>query len=305
MRSIQAITTFIAVAQAQSFAGAARQLGLSTTAISRHVADLEQALGVALLRRTTRIVTLTEAGSRYLPRAQFIIAELDDLHREVARSDQAPKGTLRVTAPPGIGNGWIGPLVTDFLMTYPDIDLELDLSERVVDLLGEGFDAAIRAGDLPSSSLIAHRIITIDYRLCASPSYLREYGAPAMVSELKDHACLFWNTGSMAASAHWTLQSDAGMETVPVRCRLRVGNLPALRHAALSGLGLAILPSLDVRDDLAAGRLIEVMPSHQVPADTLSLVRPPAAFVPAKLRAFMDFVTAALRQRTNEPDGAD
>lgn len=297
VKDLQSITTFIAVGRAQSFAEAARRLRLSTTAVSRHVAELEQALGVALLHRTTRSVTMTEAGARYLPRAEAIMQELDNLNAEIGASDRIPRGNLRISAPPGIGHDWIVPLVTDFLIVHPQIDLELDLSERMVDLVGEGFDAAIRSGPLPSSSLIAHRIIEMRYRLCASPGYLDSNGVPASPGDLVNHDCLFWSTSTIADVAAWTFRRDGVSQTVPIRCRLRIGNLPALCRAALAGLGLTMLPELDVQEDLSAGRLVSLLPDYEIPSGVVSLVRPPAPFEPTRLRAFVDFITSALRRR--------
>ncbi len=297
VKDLQSITTFIAVGRAQSFAEAARRLRLSTTAVSRHVAELEQALGVTLLHRTTRSVTMTEAGARYLPRAEAIMQELDNLNAEIGASDRIPRGNLRISAPPGIGHDWIVPLVTDFLIVHPQIDLELDLSERMVDLVGEGFDAAIRSGPLPSSSLIAHRIIEMRYRLCASPGYLDSHGVPASPGDLVNHDCLFWSTSTIADVAAWTFRRDGVSQTVPIRCRLRIGNLPALCRAALAGLGLTMLPELDVQEDLSAGRLVSLLPDYEIPSGVVSLVRPPAPFEPTRLRAFVDFITSALRRR--------
>lgn len=297
VKDLQPITTFIAVARAQSFAEAARRLRISTTAVSRHVAELEQSLGVTLLRRTTRSVTPTEAGARYLPRAEAIMRELDNLNAEIGASDRIPSGSLRISAPPGIGHDWIVPLVTDFLIAHPQIDLELDLSERMVDLVAEGFDAAIRSGPLPGSSLIGHRIIEMRYVLCASPGYFASHGRPDSPADLSSHDCLFWSTSAIADAASWTFLRDGRSQTVPIRCRLRIGNLPALRRTALAGLGLTILPELDVTGDLAAGRLVKLLTDYEIASGALSLVRPPAPFEPARLRAFIDFVTSALRRK--------
>lgn len=297
MKDLQAVTTFIAVARAGSFAEAARRLKLSTTAASRHVAELEQALGITLLRRSTRSVTLTEAGARYLPRAEAIVRELDCLNAEVAANDQVPRGTLRITAPPGLGHDWIVPLAIDFMAAYPAVNLELDLSERKVDLVAEGFDAAIRSGPLADSSLIAHRLIEMDYRLCASPGYLERRGVPETPASLGEHDCLYWCSSTTVEPATWTFLRNGRSQVVPIRCRLLIGDLPALRRAALLGLGLAILPELDVTDDLAAGRLVAVLPDYTIPSGILSLVRPATSFEPARLRVFINFVTAALRQR--------
>lgn len=297
MKDLQAITTFTAVARAGTFAEAARRLRLSTTAASRHVAELEQSLGVSLLRRTTRSVTLTEAGARYLPRAEAILRDLDSLNAEIADNERTPSGMLRVTVPPGIGRTWIVPLALDFMAAHPAIDLELDLTERMLDLVAEGFDAAIRSGPLPSSSLVAHRIVEMNYRLCASPTYVDRRGAPETPRHLAGHSCLYWCSSTATEAASWTFLKNGRTQTVPVECRLLIGDLPALREAALRGFGLAILPELDAHADLAAGRLVAVLPDYAIPSDTLSLVRPPTPFEPARLRTFIDFITAALRRR--------
>ena len=181
MNQIAAMSVFVAVAQSGGFSEAARRISMSTTAVSRHVADLEQMLGVTLLRRTTRKISLTEAGAAYLPRAQAILDELEQLNSEVSDAGSAPRGRLRITAPPAIGREWIAPLTVGFAEAFPDIDIELNLTERIADLVAEGYDAAIRAGPRTSSTMIAHSLVDIPYRVCASPDYLARHGTPATV----------------------------------------------------------------------------------------------------------------------------
>ena len=290
-----AMTVFVAVATAGGFAQAARQLRMSTTAVSRHVADLEQRLGVTLLRRTTRHVSLTEAGGRYLPRAAAVLEEIERINGEISAADAAPRGRLRITAPPAIGNDWLAPLAIDFIESHPQIELELDLSERLVDLVAEGYDAAIRAGPLASSSLIAHRIIELRYVLCASPDYLERRGTPRRPEDLRGHDCIHWRGG--ASDERWTFIKDGARITVPIRGRLLISNFAAAREAVVRGLGLAIRPLISVQDDLEAGRLVPVMPDYELDPDSLSLVRPATPFEPSKLRLFMDFITEALRRQ--------
>jgi DNA-binding transcriptional LysR family regulator len=289
------MTVFVEVARAGSFSAAAHKLNMSTTAVSRHVADLERMLGVTLLRRTTRHVSPTEVGARYLPRAHAILDEIEQLNAEISAVDPTPRGKLKITAPPAVGNEVIVPLAVDFVEAYPEIELEIDLSERLVDLVAEGFDAAIRAGPLESSSMIAHRIVELRYLICASPSYLERRGAPKRPDDIGDHDCIYWRVA--AAGGAWSFVKNGERVTVPIRGRLLISNFAAQRAAALRGLGLAILPLLSVREDLEVGRLVSVLPDYEVHHGVLSLVRPPTPFEPPKLRVFIDFITAALRER--------
>ena len=289
------MTVFVEVARAGSFSAAAHKLNMSTTAVSRHVADLERMLGVTLLRRTTRCVSPTEVGARYLPRAHAILEEIEQLNAEISAVDPTPRGKLKITAPPAVGNEVIAPLAVDFVEAYPEIELEIDLSERLVDLVAEGFDAAIRAGPLESSSMIAHRIVELRYLICASPSYLERRGVPKRPDDIGDHDCIYWRVA--AGGGGWSFVKNGEHVTVPVRGRLLISNFAAQREATLRGVGLAILPLLSVREDLEVGRLVSVLPDYEVYHGVLSLVRPPTPFEPPKLRVFIDFITTALRER--------
>ncbi len=297
-----AMTAFVEVARAGGFSAAARRLGMSTTAVSRHVAELERTLGVTLLRRTTRHVSPTEAGARYLPRAAAILEEIERLNAEIGAVDSMPRGKLKITAPASIGNDWIAPLSVDFVEAYPEIELEIEFTERLVDLVAEGFDAAIRSGPLASSSMIAHRIIEIRYLLCASPAYLERRGAPERPEDIIEHDCIHWRDA--ADSSTWDFAKEGARVSVPISGRLLINNFAVEHEAAVRGLGLAILPLLNLRDDIEAGRLIHVLPDYEVYRGLLSLVRPPMPFEPPKLRAFIDFITTALRARArHDPSG--
>ena len=295
MNSHVAMTTFVEVARSGSFSAAARKLGLSTTAVSRHVAELEQALGVTLLRRTTRNVSPTETGASYLPRAAAILEEIARLNSDISESDRAPRGNLRVTAPPAIGRDLIAPLMVDFLEAYPEVNVELELIGRVVDLVAEGFDAAIRSGPLTSSSLIAHQLVEMRYQLCASPEYVKRNGTPLDPKDLESHDFIHWSGTASVMDCRFT--GNGVTTTVPLRCRLQLTDFATQKEAAFRGLGLAILPALSVHDDLEAGRLVALLQDYEVYRGTLSLVRPNTPFEPLKLRAFIDFITSALRRR--------
>ncbi len=294
MNTLTAMATYVEVARAGSFSAAARQLGVSTTAVSRHVADLEHMLGVTLLRRSTRSVSPTEAGSQYLPRAAAALEEINRLNLEIADTGEEPQGQLRITTPPTVGHTSIALLAVEFAETYPKVSLELEITQRVVDLVAEGFDAAIRYGQLKSSSLISHRIIELRYQLFASPEYLKRAGTPTRPEDVSNHDCIGW-FGS-ANPNDWIFLKDGRSISVPIRCRLQVTDLEAQRTAALRGLGLATLPCLSVQDDLKEGRLVPLLTDHELHKSILSLVRPGTPFMPTKLRVFIDFITAALRR---------
>lgn len=290
-----AMSVFVEVAKTGGFAEAARKLGMSTTAVSRHVGDLEKELGVTLLRRTTRHVSPTEAGACYLARAAAILDEVASLNAEISSSDTAPRGRLRITAPPAIGNDWIAELAIDFVEAYPEIDLELDLTERMVDLVEEGYDAAIRSGPLPDSSLIAHRIVEMRYVLCASPAYLEHHGTPERPEDLAAHPAVYWCGG--ANPGRWPLSRESAPSPIPMRARLQISHFASMQEATRRGIALAVLPLISVREDLEAGRLIHVLPDCEPDRGILNLVRPPTPFEPPKLRVFIDFITNALRRR--------
>lgn len=301
MNAHAAMTVFVEVARNGGFSAAARRLNMSTTAVSRHVAELEQMLGVALLRRTTRNVSLTEVGTRYLPRAAAILDEIAQLNDEIGDIDSRPRGKLKITAPPSSGNDWIAPLAVDFIEAYPEIELEFEFTERVVDLVAEGFDAAIRSGPLENSSMIAHRIVEIRYMLCASPDYLKRRGTPKKPQDIVGHDCIHWR--GAADSGVWEFTREGERISVPISGRLLINNFAAEHEAALRGLGMTILPALNLRDEIETGRLVHVLPDYEVYRGVLSLVHPPIPFEPAKLRAFIDFITQALRKRAHlSPD---
>ncbi|NRG17350.1 LysR family transcriptional regulator [Rhizobiales bacterium] len=289
------MSVFVAVARAGSFSEAARKLAMSTTAVSRHVAELEAKLGVTLLRRSTRHISMTEAGEAYLPRAASILEEIDTLNGEIRAAGNQPRGRLRITAPPGIGGDWIAPLALDFVEAHPNIDLELDLSERLVNLVAEGFDAAIRSGELADSSMIAHHIVDIAFVPVASPDYLARKGVPERPEDLIDHDSVHWL--DPFRPNEWTFACNGGWVTVPIRPRLGVTDLATHRAAALRGMGITLLPDITLVEDFRAGRLVRVLPDCESLPSTLSLVRPNTPFEPPKLRVFIDFITKALRER--------
>lgn len=281
---------FVEVARTGGFSSAARQLKLSTTSVSRLVADLEDKLGVALLRRSTRKVSLTEAGALYLSQAAAILEEIRVLNAAVGDDSNRPRGILRITMPPGSMATLLPPKIITFANLYPEIILDVDITARVVDMVGEGFDLAVRGGPLTDSSLVVQHFMDMPYRVVASPDYLSSHPDILVPGDVSAHACIQWRGTRL--DYEWRFQKGAELETVPIRCRVMINDLQARRDAALAGIGLAILPDFFVQEELEVGRLKTILPDYDVTHEAFYFVRPPAPFVPAKLRAFIDFMRA-------------
>lgn len=289
-----AMRVFVAVAEHTGFAPAARVLEMSTTAVSRHVADLEASLGVQLLRRTTRTVNLTEAGERYLRGARSLLRQAGELHSEISSFNATPQGRLRVTATPGFGNYFLGPMIARFARAYPAMTVEVDFSERLVDLVTEGYDAGIRSGNLSDSSMTVRKLADIHYVACASPDYLKRCGAPQRPEDLTTHDCVYWRS-SKQVTVWKFLHGDQVIE-VPVKGRFRVNSVVTEREGALAGLGIAVLPPGHVAQDIRSGRLVPVLPDFLPATEPISVIWPHTVAVPRKLRVFVDFLVAEIAE---------
>lgn len=290
MDRLAGIPAFEGVVAAGSFAGAARALGLSVAAVSKQVRALEDRLGVRLLHRTTRQVRLTEAGQRFHERCQRILADLEDAEREVAERQATPRGRLRVSAPMSFGQRHIGPVVSEFLVRNPDVEIDLVLDDRFVDLLAEGFDVAVRVAELRDSSLVARRLCASRRVLCAAPGYLARHGTPATPDELAAHRCIGY--AYMASGCDWPFQSRDGRRLVRVHGPVMSNNGDVLRVLALDGCGIALLPTFLVADDVRDGRLREVLPDQLDGDPAVWVLQPTRRHVPLAVRAFVDFLVA-------------
>ena len=258
MRNLAAIEAFVEAANLGSFSDAARKLRSSKSAVSRHVATLESTLGARLFHRTTRSLNLTEAGRAYHERAARILADLEEANRAVGQLQSAPRGKIRVNAPMSFGFLHLAPALPDFLARYPDVEVDLTLNDRFVDIIEEGYDIAVRIGALADSSLVARRIAPIRRAICASPRYLAEHGAPRSPADLARHQCIF--NSNMAAAREWGFVGADGKPIhVALSGRLSVNNGDAQRAAALAGAGFVSLPTFIVGDDLRAGRLVKAL----------------------------------------------
>jgi DNA-binding transcriptional LysR family regulator len=284
---------FTQVVDEGSFTAAARTLDLPKSTVSRRVSRLEDHLGVQLLRRTTRRLSLTDAGRAFHTCAVQAGEALVSAERAATSLLDEPRGRLRVTGPVELGTRTFDVLL-GFTETYPEVQLELELTNRYVNLVEEGYDVAIRGGRKPEGSLTGRSLGASEIVLVASPDYLKRHGVPRRAKALSKHACVLFP--SWVSNGSWTLTGPRGKTTIPVSGRLTVNNLEAVRLAALNGLGIALLTERHCDGDLRAGRLERVLPSLCMRTAGLWLVYSRTRFVTAKVRAFVDYMQAELTQ---------
>lgn len=297
MEHLTQMVTFAHVVQSGSFAAAARRLGVATSVTSKHVSKLEKKLGARLLNRSTRRLSLTEAGAAYFEHCARIVEEIDSSGNAIERLQARPCGLLRVTAPPSLVTQHLVPMLGKFRQRYPDIDLEFDVSNRVVDLAQEGFDLALRVTRIPADNMIARKLAYLRMVLCASPSYLQARGTPRQINELESHDCLLFSLADPEAT--WRFRLDGQLVTVPVRAVFRANATDPLYQLALGGMGIALLPSFVAGQDIREGRLIQLLPEYQPDyGSDLFAMYLPHRYVAPKLRVFVDFL---LEQIGSEP----
>lgn len=291
---VTSMQVFVRVAAAGSLAAAGRALGMSQTMTTKHVDALEARLGVRLLQRSTRRLTLTEAGRTYLDACQRILAEIEEADLAASAGQAEPRGKLRMSVPVPFGILQIAPLLAEFSARYPLITLELGLNDRLVDLLEEGWDLAVRIGVLRDSTLVARRLAPCRMVVCASPAYLKTRGLPRSVAELAGHNCLGYTLSDRAGADRWCFGAG-GSIAVDVSGTLRTNNGDALRVAALAGLGLIYQPTFLVADDLRAGRLVALELDHpSIDIGHVHAVFCPDRRLPPKSRAMIEFLVERL-----------
>jgi DNA-binding transcriptional LysR family regulator len=295
MDRLASMAVFAKVAELGSFSAAADTLGLSKSAVSKHVTALEERLGVRLVNRTTRRLALTEVGLSYRETCARIVQEVEEAEQEAGRHGSEPRGRLKVTAPMTFGILHLAPLLPDFLAAHPRLEIDLALDDRIVDLLEEGVDVALRIGTLRDSSLIARRIATARSICAASPAYLQANGTPLHPADLGGHNCLRY-TYRRGPEA-WELERHGERHAVRLRGNLAANNGDALRAAAVGGLGIVVLPDFIVADDLASGRLVHLLADWRTPEFPIQAVWPPQRHPSPKLRAFVDFLAERLARR--------
>lgn len=288
MLDLQQLASFVAVVNAGSFVGAADALGLSKAAVSRHVADLEARLGVRLLHRTTRRLSLTDEGQRFHARAAELLDDASELEAETSSSSGEAAGVLRINAPLSFGNLHLAPLWPAFLEANPKVALDITLNDRVVDLVEEGYDVAVRITNLRSSQLVSRRLAGTRIVLCASPAYLAEHGTPAHPGELVEHQVVsyaYWSGGD-----DWRFDGPDGEVRVRVRPRMHTNSGDTCRVAALQGEGVILQPDFIVGEDLRRGELVELMPEYRSIELGIHAVYASRKHLPLKTRRLVDFL---------------
>lgn len=297
MNRLESMSILIAVVDAGSLSAAARRLGMPLTTVSRKVAELEAHLHTRLLHRTTRQLSLTEAGDSYVAACRRILEEIGEAERAATGEYASPKGELVVTAPVVFGRLHVVPVVAEFLAHYPEIDINLVLTDRVVHLMDEHADVAVRIGELPDSRLMATEVGTVRRVVCASPAYLASHGVPTTPQDLAGHDCVTFEV--LASMRAWVFGAGKSEQSVPMHSRLTVNAAEAAIAAAILGVGVIRVLSYQVADAVRNKQLSIVLDEFESAPLPINLVHKGQTPLPLKLRAFFDFVTPRLRARTS------
>ena len=285
--------TFVAVVDAGSFVQAADALDISKAAVSRHVADLEQRLGVRLLQRTTRKLSLTEEGRAFHARCKSLLGELEDAEAEITSKSVEASGLVKINVPVSFGLLHLAPLWPAFMAKHPKVTLDISLSDRIVDLVEEGYDMAVRIARLPSSSLVSRQLASTRLILCASPAYLKKHPKPKHPSELADHAVLSYSL--LVMGEQWEFEGPEGNLSVAINPVLRTNSGDTCRAAALGHQGIILQPSFIVGDDLRKGTLVELMPKYRSLEFGIYAIYPSRRYVSPKVRVLIDYLSSALQ----------
>ncbi len=293
MDKFQEMRVFAAVVDAGSFVGASDALDMSKPAVSRYVADLETRLGVRLLHRTTRKLSLTEEGEVFHARCVELLGNIEEAESEITSRSGEATGQLKVSVPVSFGLLHLAPLWAEFMARHPKVVLDLTLSDRMVDLVEEGFDVAVRIARLPSSSLVSRKLSSTRMILCASPAYLKTHGTPRRPSELAGHAILAYSLLSMGDS--WEFEGPQGPVAVKVEPRMRSNSGDTCRTVALRHQGLVIQPSFLVADDVKSGALVELMPDYRSIEMGIYAMYPTRKHVLPKVRLLIDYLVDAFK----------
>jgi DNA-binding transcriptional LysR family regulator len=281
------MTAFAKAVELRSFSAAGKALGVSSQLVGKYVQALEQQLGVCLLNRTTRRQHLTDIGKTFYERVKIILAEVEAAEALAAETRVTPRGRLRINAPVSFGIHVLSPRLPEYLRAYPEVSIDLSVSNRQVDVIEDGFDAVFRVGELPDSGLIARRLMPCRLVLCAAPAYLAAHAPIARPDDLSRHECLGFSHSELRAN--WTFDGPAGRITVPVAGRLMVDSGESLLPIAMAGMGLLLQPLELVQNELKSGRLVAVLPDYMVPTRPMHLLYAPDRRITPKLRSFIDF----------------
>ncbi len=297
MDTLTRMQAFVDVVEQQGFSAAARKVGRSKALMSKYVRELEDELGILLLNRTTRQFSLTEAGEVFHKSAMEILKKVSDLHDTVREAGKGFKGRLRISAPRSLTDLEIGLPIVEFAAAFPDITLDIDLDDAMVDMVEEGFDVAIRISRLTDSALIAKKLAGFRMVLCATPEFIEEYGAPKTPQDLGDIPCIV--DTNLMRRANWCFLNDEGEEiSIPVRGNIEVNSPEVTRRAALASLGVTLIPEFSVEKELASGALVSLLEDHIPAAGGIYAVYPHRRHVPGKVRVFVDFLTQWFKEKS-------
>lgn len=289
MDKFAAIQAFVQVVEASGFAAAARDMGMSRSAVNKLVITLETELGVRLLQRSTRRVTPTATGTAFYERCLSILADLEEAELAVSQAQAEPMGPLRVNAPMTFGTLYLGQALAEFMVQYPGVQVQLTLADRFIDPLAEGFDLTVRIAQLETSPrLVVHKLAQLRRLFCASPSYLKRAGTPKLAKDLGDHCCLAY--GELASRHEWILEGPEGEVRVTVNGGICSNNGEVLRDAALQGLGIVLLPQFIVQQSLAQGSLQEILLDYQPQALSLCVMYPTNRHLSTKVQLLTAFL---------------
>ncbi len=300
MDRLQSMRVFSKVVEQGSFARAATALDMSNTVVTRNVADLESHLGTRLLNRTTRKLSLTETGKQYLERVHQILSDIDDADAIASSSARKASGTLRIFCQTSFGQSQLGRLLPLYANAFPDVVVDVTLSDHNVDLVGEGYDVGILLGmQKLDASTIARRLAISQVVLCASPGYLAEQGVPATPMDISDHQCLNFSVDFLRH--HWPVKWENEEVLVPIRPRMISNNGAVLRQAALADMGIMIRSTFTLEDDFSSGRLVQLLKGHNLGRLTINMVYPSRRLLSAKVRTFVEFMAEQFPQPESDP----
>ncbi len=291
MRNLNALLVFSKVAETCSFTVAAQRLGLTASAVSKSVARLEQELGVKLLQRSTRLVSLTDEGASFFERCRNILAEIDDAESALTLSTVAPKGRLRIQMPVGFGRRVIAPKLLGFTRLYPDLCVDAELSDRVVDLAFEGMDAVIHIGPVSDSRVITRKLCRLTFTACASPAYLKQHGSPVTPGDLAKHQCLAYLLPMTGEHRPWQFAKNGQVFSQAVSGALNINNAESLLEAAIAGGGITMISNFIAAEAIRAGQLTRVLEDYVVEGPEVHVVYLPRRNLSGKVKAFIDFLS--------------
>ncbi|HET6284825.1 MAG TPA: LysR family transcriptional regulator [Polyangia bacterium] len=289
------VAAFTRVVELGSFTAAAAALGMPKSSVSRAISRLEDGLGVRLLQRTTRRLGLTQAGERYIAEVRGPVARVAEASSEIADSGKEPRGLVRISIAPEMGDGWISELMVGFVQRYPKIRIEMVVTNRRVNLIEEAIDLALRAGKLDDSTLVARKLAIAEVGLFAAPSYLKRRGQPRRMSDLTAHDCVLHKTSE--GILPWRLSGPRGIERVEVTGPITADDLGSVRLLAIAGLGIALLPDIVTHADITAGSLVRVLPGYALRGAALHLVSVPLRHVPTRVTLLRDYLLREIPAR--------